>query len=55
MAQSKSALATPTLFPGANDEDVTPKKASKKKPASSGRRSNAVEMASKQRDISVSE
>ncbi len=58
MARSKDALATPTLFPGEDDEQLTPKKASKKKSAAKpakGRRSTATEMASKQREISVSE
>lgn len=66
MARSKAAvLQAPSLFGDDLPEDnVTPKKASKKSPSkkasatkakSGGRRSNATEMAAKQRDISVSE
>lgn len=63
MARSKGASATPTLFPGeAEDEVTSKKKASPKKSSSDSegsaptkRRSNASEMATKQREISVSE
>lgn len=53
LASSKNALATPTLFPGDTDDDVSPKKATKKQakaPGGTKRRSNATEMAAKQRE-----
>ena len=67
MARSKADLATPTLFDDPPTATVTPKKAQRAKKTSkagakasktaagSARRSTAVKMAAKQREISVSE
>jgi DNA topoisomerase-6 subunit B len=56
LAKSKASSATPTLFPGEAEVEVPAKEVSSKEPAPKvKRRSNASEMATKQRDISVSE